>query len=157
MSAEASESSGPVRIPPPLVYLAGFGLGVVVELLEPSAQPAAWLRIAAGAAGLAVLLALDSTAMARFSRAGTPFNPARPARALVTDGPYRWTRNPMYIGMAALYAGLAVAAGVLWALALLPLVLLVVDRAIIPREERHLAAAFGDQYERYRARVRRWL
>ncbi len=88
---------------------------------------------------------------------GTPFNPARAAQALVTDGPYRVTRNPMYLGMACAYAGAALVTGALWSLALLPLVLLVIDRAIIPREEKHLAASFGAEYERYRRRVRRWL
>ena len=150
-------TSGPFPFPPPLIYIAGLALGFLAELIEPTPQPATWLRIAAGAIGVAVLLALDSTAMARFGRAGTPVNPARAATALVTDGPYRLTRNPMYVAMAALYAGIAVAAGILWALALLPLVLLAVDRLVIPREERHLAARFGAEYERYRARVRRWL
>jgi protein-S-isoprenylcysteine O-methyltransferase Ste14 len=150
--------AGPgIRVPPPAIYLGGFLAGVVVELLVPSPQPAGWLRIAAGAAGLALLFALDSSAMLRFRRSGTSFNPARPATALVTDGPYRFTRNPMYVGMAGLYAGAAVAAGVLWALAFLPAVLLAMDRLVIPREERHLAATFGDDYERYRRRVRRWL
>jgi protein-S-isoprenylcysteine O-methyltransferase Ste14 len=151
-------SAGPgIRVPPPVVYLGGFLAGVVVELVVPSAQPPGWLRIAAGGLGLAILLALDTTAMMRFRRSGTSFNPARPATALVTDGPYRVTRNPMYVGMAGVYAGAAVAAGVLWALAFLPVVVIIIDRLIIPREERHLAATFGDEYERYRRQVRRWI
>ena len=63
----------------------------------------------------------------------------------------------MYVGMAVLYAGIAVAAGILWALVFLPFVLLAVDRFVIAREERYLTAQFGDDYERYRAGVRRWL
>jgi protein-S-isoprenylcysteine O-methyltransferase Ste14 len=158
MTGVYDASSGPgIRVPPPVVYLGGFLAGVVVELLVPSPQPAAWLRIAAGGLGLAILLALDTSAMVRFSRSGTSFNPARPATALVTDGPYRITRNPMYVGMAGLHAGAAVATGVLWALAFLPAVLIAIDRLVIPREERHLAATFGEEYERYRRRVRRWI
>ena len=106
---------------------------------------------------LAVLLALDTTAMVRFVRNRTPVNPTRPATRLVTDGPYRFTRNPMYLGMAGAYIGIAVATGVLWALALLPVVVILMDRLVIPREERHLAQTFGEEYERYRGRVRRWL
>jgi protein-S-isoprenylcysteine O-methyltransferase Ste14 len=128
-----------------------------VELAAPSPDLPAWLRIGGAAAGVAFLLLLDTRAMVSFQRRGTPFNPARPAKQLVTDGPYRFTRNPMYLGMACAYAGGALAAGTLWPLAFLPLVLLVVDRAIVPREEAHLSASFGDEYERYRARVRRWL
>ena len=151
-------AQGPgVRVPPPAFYLAGFLIGLAIESAAPSPQPVGWLRLAAGVAGLATLLAFDTAAMVRFQRRRTPVSPARAASALVTDGPYRLTRNPMYVGMAGLYAGVAVATGVLWALALLPVVLLVVDRVIIPREERHLAETFGEEYERYRSRVRRWL
>jgi len=80
-----------------------------------------------------------------------------PATALVTTGPYRYTRNPMYLGLAFLYAGIALAFGLLWALAALPVVLLVVDRVVIPPEERHLEAQFGDEYRAYKSRVRRWI
>ena len=146
-----------IRVPPPLVYLAGFLLGMILERMTGSPQPPGWLRIGAGALGVAMLLALDTAATVQFMRNRTPVNPARPARALVTDGPYQRTRNPMYLGMACAYAGAAVATGVLWALALLPVVVAVIDRVVIPREERHLTQAFGEEYERYRARVRRWL
>jgi protein-S-isoprenylcysteine O-methyltransferase Ste14 len=156
MANEQAES-GPVPFPPPLLYLGGLALGIVVELIEPTAQPATWLRILAGVVGLAAVLALDTTAMSRFARAGTAVNPMRAPSAIVTGGPYRYTRNPMYVGMAVLYVGIAVAAGILWALAFLPLVLLAVDRLVIAREEPYLSAKFGDEYERYRARVRRWL
>jgi protein-S-isoprenylcysteine O-methyltransferase Ste14 len=81
----------------------------------------------------------------------------RPTTALVTSGPYRLTRNPMYLGMAFLYAGLALSFGVTWSLAFLPLVLLAVDRLAILREEHYLEAKFGEEYRRYKARVRRWL
>ena len=83
--------------------------------------------------------------------------PMKPTTALVTSGPYRVTRNPMYVGMAFLYAGLALSLGVIWALALLPAVLLMVDRLVIAREERYLEAKFGEEYRDYKRRVRRWL
>ena len=150
-------SSPGIRVPPPLVYLAGFGCGLLVELVSPSPELPGWLRVAGAVVGIVLLLLLDTRAMLRFQRHATPFNPARPAQALVTDGPYRFTRNPMYIGMACAYAGAAIAASTLWPLAFLPGVLFVIDRAIIPREERHLAERFGEVYERYRRRVPRWL
>jgi protein-S-isoprenylcysteine O-methyltransferase Ste14 len=139
------------------MYLAAFGCGLLVELAAPSPGLPGWLRIGGAVAGILLLLFLDTRAMLRFQRHGTPVNPARAAEALVTDGPYRFTRNPMYLGMGCAYAGAALAAEALWSLALLPLVLLIVDRVIIPREEAHLAAMFGEEYERYRGRVRRWL
>jgi len=139
------------------VYLAGFGCGLLVELDAPSPELPAWLRVAGGVAGILLLLLLDTRAMLRFRRHATSFNPSRPAQTLVTDGPYRVTRNPIYIGMACAYAGATLAANVLWPLAFLPAVLFVIGRAIVPREERHLAVRFGEEYERYRRRVRRWL
>jgi protein-S-isoprenylcysteine O-methyltransferase Ste14 len=148
---------GPVPVPPPLVYVAGFLVGLGVGYAVPAPQPPATLRIVAAVLGVALLLALDTSAMLRFLRGGTPVNPARPARRLITTGPYRFSRNPMYLGMACAYAGAAVATGVLWALAVLPVVLLVIDFLVIPREERHLAKLFGEEYEDYRRRVRRWL
>ena len=144
-------------VPPPLIYLAGFGGGLLLGLVAPPPEPPAALRVAGALGGVAALLALDTTAMRRFIRRGTPVNPARAARALVTDGPYRITRNPMYLGMACAYAGAALAADALWSLAVLPAVLLVVDRVVIAREERHLVARFGDEYARYRRSVRRWI
>lgn len=146
-----------ILVPPPVAYLSAFGVGLAMERALPSPKPPAWLRLLGGAAGALSLLALDSRAMLRFHRRKTPFNPTRPATALVTDGPYRFTRNPMYLGMGGAHAGAAVAAGALWSLAALPLALTAIDRLIIPREERHLAQSFGDEYEQYRRRVPRWL
>jgi protein-S-isoprenylcysteine O-methyltransferase Ste14 len=80
-----------------------------------------------------------------------------PTIALVTSGPYRLTRNPMYVGMAFLYGAFALAFGVIWALITLPLVLIAVDRLVIAREEPYLEARFGEQYREYTRRVRRWL
>jgi protein-S-isoprenylcysteine O-methyltransferase Ste14 len=156
-SVDGSPPGPGVRVPPPLVYVAGFLAGVAIERAIPSPRPPRWLRIAAGAGGVAALLAFDTTSMARFRRAGTTVIPFRAATKLVTDGPYRLTRNPMYVGMGAAHAGAAVATGVLWALATLPAVLLVIDRHVIAREERHLVQTFGPEYDRYRERVRRWL
>jgi protein-S-isoprenylcysteine O-methyltransferase Ste14 len=83
--------------------------------------------------------------------------PANPTTALVTSGPYRFTRNPMYLGMAFLYVAFAFGFGVMWAMALLPVVILVVDRFVIAREEPYLERKFGQRYRDYKARVRRWI
>ena len=155
---EDTRAKGPgVRIPPPLIYIAAFTLGALGERLAPSPDPPRPVRIAAATSGVAALLALDTNATIRFWRRGTTFNPARPATALVVEGPYRFSRNPMYLGMACAHAGAAVGSGRLWALAMLPAAVAALHRLVIPREERHLAATFGAEYENYRARVRRWL
>ena len=77
--------------------------------------------------------------------------------ALVTTGPYRLSRNPGYLGMALGYAGIAILFGALWALVPLVPTLVLIDRGVIRREERHLERRFGEQYSRYRAQTRRWI
>src|SRR3954468_6325046 len=92
-----------------------------------------------------------------FRRLGTNVPPSQPTTLIATTGPYRWTRNPMYLGMALIYAGLAIAFDGQIAFALLPLVLIAIQTQVIAREERYLEAKFDDDYRRYKAEVRRWL
>ena len=153
----AAEDLPGVRFPPPLLYLGGFLVGLALELAFPIGELPVALAVALGVLCLVVFLVLDGAAMARFFRARTSVIPAKPTTALVTSGPYRFTRNPMYVGMAFLYAGFAFGFGVFWAFTLLPLVLLVVDRVVIPPEERFLRAHFGQEFAHYSARVRRWV
>jgi protein-S-isoprenylcysteine O-methyltransferase Ste14 len=90
-------------------------------------------------------------------RADTPFDPSKPPTALVEDGPFRFTRNPGYLGFALTYAGISLLTGGRWPLVFLPGVLGVIDRGVIAREESYLEERFGDPYRDYRSRVRRWL
>ena len=89
--------------------------------------------------------------------AGTPANPYKPVSNVVTEGPFRYTRNPAYLSMAMIYTGIAALANALWAMLLLPGALLVIQRGVIEREERYLERKFGEEYLRYKARVRRWI
>ena len=149
------DTSG-VRVPPPLYYIAGFLAGVALELAFPTSWPPTGLRIAGTVLAAGAWLALDGAAMLNFRRAGTSMVPMNPTTALVTSGPYRLTRNPMYVGMAFLYIAFAFAFGVMWALAVLPAVLIIVDRLVIAREEPYLEHKFGRAYREYKTRVRRW-
>jgi len=83
--------------------------------------------------------------------------PTKPSSALVTSGIYRWTRNPMYLGMSLILGGIGLAAGSLWFLIALPIAMIAVTKLAIEREERYLAQLFGQPYLDYKARVRRWL
>jgi protein-S-isoprenylcysteine O-methyltransferase Ste14 len=94
--------------------------------------------------------------MLSFRRAGTSVIPFKPTTALVTSGPYRFSRNPMYLGMAFRYIGVALALGVVWALITLPFVIAAVDQLAIAIEEGYLVRKFGDPYCDYMKRVRRW-
>jgi protein-S-isoprenylcysteine O-methyltransferase Ste14 len=153
--AETARDTPGVVAPPPLIYLAGLllGLGLQRRLGSPrrraAAAPVGGALLAAGV-GVAVVF------LTTFRRAGTPVDPRRATTALVTTGPYRYTRNPGYLALALIFAGVAVLTGG-WALLLLVPTLVVIDRGVIAREERYLEDRFGDEYRSYRGRVRRWL
>jgi protein-S-isoprenylcysteine O-methyltransferase Ste14 len=84
-------------------------------------------------------------------------DPRTPTPELIVGGPYRFSRNPIYLGMTLLQAGIGLALGNLWIVLLLAPVLFVLQRAVIEPEETYLARRFGEAYAGYRARVRRWL
>ena len=90
-------------------------------------------------------------------KADAPVSTNRPELRLFTEGPFRYTRNPGYLAMAMIYAGVATWRNALWAILLLPLVLYVTQRAVIGREERYLERTFGEEYLTYKARVHRWV
>jgi protein-S-isoprenylcysteine O-methyltransferase Ste14 len=156
-SAKPEKSTAGIPFPPPTVYLAGLLLAIPLELAFPTEDLPTVARIAAGVAGVAAFAFFAGGAQRLFSRAGTPAIPFKPTEALVTTGIYGLTRNPMYVGMALLYIGLALAFGLLWAFAILPFVIVVIDRMVIAREEPYLERLFGQEYLDYKARVRRWI
>jgi protein-S-isoprenylcysteine O-methyltransferase Ste14 len=96
-------------------------------------------------------------AIGLFKRAHTSLIPVVPSAALVAEGPYRFTRNPMYLGLALIYSGTALFFQLSWGLLLLPLVLILVHFLVIVKEEHYLERRFGQVYRRYRLQVRRWL
>jgi protein-S-isoprenylcysteine O-methyltransferase Ste14 len=89
--------------------------------------------------------------------AGTSIDVREPVTALVTDGPFRYSRNPAYVSLTLLYVGVAARRDALWPMLLLPGVLVVIRRGVVDREERYLERRFGEEYLGYKARVRRWL
>ena len=148
-----------VRFPPPFIYLLGlalgYGLNRVVPLWLASPEPRWMFRL-----GIVVLVGgmlFAGWGILTFRRQATAIIPHRPASTIVTSGPYRFTRNPMYIGMSVQYSGVALLLDTWWAFALLPVVVAIIDRQVIAREERYLASAFGAEYDSYRSRVRRWI
>ena len=146
-----------VVAPPPLIFLAGLGVGFALEALLPGGSLPGVVRFVVG--GLALLggIALQTTFIAAFNRKGTAVEPWKPTTAIVTTGPYRITRNPAYLGMALIFIGIALLADAPWVLAALPVSLAVIDRGVIVREERYLARKFGREYLDYKTTVRRWI
>ncbi len=152
------DSAG-VRFPPPFIYLGALLLGLAAERFIPLRSFGIdWRLLATAGALLSVAGAVMMLAAAGlFRRLGTNVRPSRPTSLIATTGPYRWTRNPMYLGMALIYVGLAIGFDGPIAFVLLPFVLIVIQTQVIAREERYLEAKFGDDYRRYKAKVRRWL
>lgn len=152
-------SSLELKIPPPVVgLLVAVAMWAVSRYGVLEGVPPAW-RIVAALALVAVGGVFDVAGLIAFRRAKTTVNPMKPEKsaALVTSGVYRFTRNPMYVGMAFFLLAWAVYLASPWAL-LGPLVFAAyITRFQIKPEERVLAARFGTEFARYRARVRRWL
>jgi protein-S-isoprenylcysteine O-methyltransferase Ste14 len=150
-----------VPFPPPFLFVAGFLGGLALERWGARVQVATGelrvVSVLAGWLGVIAGMCLAGWGLLAFFRARTAIVPIRPARRLVASGPYRFSRNPMYVGLSVLYLGLALLFNVAWPMMLFPLVVLSLDRLVIRREERYLADAFGESYTMYRQRVRRWL
>jgi len=154
--ARSEDTPGVITFPP-LIYLIAILCGWALEQAWATpAVPTGWRLGLGGALSLAAV-ALALWAVPQFLRLKTNVSVHRPATALITLGPYRFTRNPLYLALALLHAGLGITAGLGWILLLLPAALLVVHHGVIRREERYLECKFGRDYLDYKARVRRWL
>ena len=145
---------------PPVLYLTCLLLGLSLDRLLPLPlilPEIALIRWAVGGGLILVGVAIVAAGVRNFSRAATPVPSNQPVRALVTTGMHGWSRNPIYVGMFLLYAGIGIGARSPWVLILaLPLVIILRYR-VVAREETYLERRFGDAYRDYKARVRRWL
>jgi len=145
-----------VLVPPPFIYLAGLLIGIGLEALWPlpvlpqAVQYAAGFALAAASSVIAVL------GFREFARAKTPFDPHKSTQRIITSGPFRYSRNPLYLSLAMLYAGIAIAIDGIWIIAMLVPTLIILHYGVILREEAYLERKFPDAYRPYKARVRRW-
>jgi protein-S-isoprenylcysteine O-methyltransferase Ste14 len=154
--SERPDSPG-VRVPPPVFYVLAVLVGYLLNRRWPlrisggvSIQPLAWLLVG-------VWLALTVGSIGNFRRSRTSIVPIRPATTLVIAGPYRFTRNPMYVALAVLTVALGLFLDSWWPIVLLVPVLFVVRAFVIAPEEQYLERRFGADYVAYTQRVRRWL
>jgi len=146
-----------VIAPPPLIYLTSLVIGLVLRALVPTPFLPRGLAFMLGAVLIAIAVWLSLWGVRVMHRAGTSERTSLPTTALVTTGPFRYSRNPLYVSLTLGYLGIAAAAQSLWALALLIVVLAVMRQGVIGREERYLERRFGADYLRYKERVRRWI
>jgi protein-S-isoprenylcysteine O-methyltransferase Ste14 len=155
--ADTEQDHAGVIAPPPLIYAAGIGLGLLLHQLAPlrwlpavATRLVGWPLVGLGAV-------LSGSAATIMLRARTALEPQGATTMIVTAGPFRFTRNPIYLSFTMLTVAVAALRNSLWPVLLLPAVLQVMRKGVIEREERYLARKFGAEYVDYTARVRRWL
>ena len=145
-------------LPPPFVVLGFLIAGLIVSVIFPiNLLPLIALRLILGAVLVATGLFIASRAIRLMTLVHTPVDPFEPTSAIVTSGPYRFSRNPIYLGLALAYLGIALALNATWAVVLWPLMLIAMTYVIVVREEKYLEAKFGEVYVQYKSKVRRWI
>ncbi len=147
----------PVRIPPPVILLSFLVGALVLNWLVPIPEPWASVLRLLGALSILTGLTLGFLAVFQMRKARTSPDPDRPTTALVTGGPYRFTRNPIYLGFVLVFLGFTLFAGTLWGLLLSPFLVWAFTAAAIRAEEAYLKDKFPNEYADYIARARRWV
>lgn len=143
--------------PPPVIAFGGLLLGFLLNWLLPLPFVSGAGRLLLSAVFVLTGVVLGFSAIWAFRRKRTPVDPYESPLAIVSDGPYRFTRNPIYLSFAFITVGIACFANAFWLILVLPLTLVVIDRGVIAREEVYLERKFGEVYTSYKARVRRWI
>jgi protein-S-isoprenylcysteine O-methyltransferase Ste14 len=142
---------------PPLVYLATIVTGSLLEFAWPTAFLPRGFAVPVGSALVVAAVMLFVYSVGKFRVAGTPVPSNRPTTAIVRTGPYRFSRNPIYLAFSLLQLGIAAWINSLWLIATLIVAVALMTTIVIPREERYLKRKFGTEYVDYKARVRRWI
>ena len=146
-----------IRVPPPLIYLGALVLGLMLDrrrhvpfLPRGVARGLGFSLLGGGAV-------LNGWFLRTIRKSDVPIRTDKPVPRLTTEGPFRYSRNPSYLALAMIYAGIASVRNSLWAVLLLAPVVWVIGREVIGREERYLERAFGEEYLAYKGKVRRWV
>jgi|SRR5882672_9393598 len=159
MNTATKKDSPRVFIPPPVIYVVIFLVSMLIQELVPLDRSFFYSAIAANLSIVFILCALifGVSAFIQFIRSKNTIVPIKSASSLETRGIYSVSRNPMYVSLFLLYAGIGIVKGNWWTLMLIPVLFIVVYVYIIKREESYLERAFGQDYIDYRKRVRRWI
>lgn len=152
-----NEDHAGVIAPPPVLYIGGFGLALLMQQWIPLNYGRGLYTLAAGALMIGTAIVFAGWASRLMRRSGTHINPSKPTTVIVSEGPYRVSRNPLYVSLTLFYIGISLWVSTLWTFILLPLIIIVMQYGVIEREERYLEAKFGGEYVEYKERVRRWI
>jgi protein-S-isoprenylcysteine O-methyltransferase Ste14 len=156
-SASPDRDNSGVRIPPPLVYFAAILIGAATDRFIPIRVLPTGLTGWLGGALVLLALILAGLSFREFGKAKATIRPDHPVSALVTTGPFRYSRNPLYLVLSTLQLGIGIWLNSVWVILLLVPVLAWVRWRVIALEERYLIRKFGQVYLDYQAQVRRWL
>ena len=143
--------------PPPLIYLTATIVGLIIDFTYPVPLMPLLHQLVIGGIVIVVGTLFIRASMTSMGRGGTTYSPYSASTALVTSGIYRYTRNPGYLGLAIFQLGVALVVDSPWVALTAFIAVFVVDQFVIRLEEQKLVDTFGQQYDAYRARVRRWL
>jgi protein-S-isoprenylcysteine O-methyltransferase Ste14 len=156
MSQETADNPGVIAFPPAL-FAGTLAIGIVLQFLFPVTFLPRSISIGSGMVVLIGAAAIAISAFRAMNLAQTAVNPSQPTTAIVSDGVFSWSRNPIYLSLTLLYIAIALLFNAPWALLLLLPLLAIVQIGIVGREEIYLERKFGDEYLRYKASVRRWI
>jgi protein-S-isoprenylcysteine O-methyltransferase Ste14 len=152
-----SKEHARIIVNPFIIIIASIVIAVLLQLLLPLPfLPPMTARIA-GVALMVINVVFGVPALKKMFSAKTSPNPNQPTTALISSGPYRFTRNPMYIGLTLFYTGVVTFFQLLWGILMLPLVVILLTTLVIRPEEQYLERKFGGEYITYKERVRRWI
>lgn len=142
---------------PPLVYLSSVVAGTVLDVVWPLPFFPGVLALPVGSSLVVIAMALFSYSVRQLRAAGTPVPGNTPTTVIVRTGPYRFSRNPIYLAFSLLHLGIAIWANSPWLIAMLIAAVALMALVVIPREERYLEGRFGTEYVDYKTSVHRWL
>lgn len=153
----STDAANPGLLRPPFVYLGSIALGLAVHQVWPARFIPPSVSAPLGALLMLLAVGLFVAAVRTFGAAGTPIPGNQPTTAIVRTGPYRFSRNPIYLAFSLFQLGLAAWVNSLGLLIMLIPAIALMAFVVIPREERYLEIRFPSEYSSYRAAVRRWL
>ena len=156
MPVDSNADNAGVAAPAPVIYGAAIAIGLIAEFAVPVALPARSVSTWLGAFAIAISIPIAICAFRTLARSRTAFDARKPTSSIVTDGPFRYARNPTYLSLTLVHIGVALVFGLPWVLAMVVPAVAVVHWGVVLREERYLEAKFGEEYRRYAAKVRRW-
>ncbi len=154
---QAHRQPQPLFIPPPLYMLAAAGAMILLNGIAPQPRIVPRPLRSVGVLGILAGLGLGAWGVTQFRRSRTPILPFEPPRVLVTEGPFRFTRNPMYLGMVVALGGIGVLLRGLVPLLVIPVFLGLMTSRVVRGEEQTLERTFGDAWQQYKTTVPRWL